>query len=88
MAQVNHIVQDETGATEFDIGDMLFDGTVGLACGTWGGNGASYGNSGCIMAAGKQLFKRGFFIRKRVVTMPKLPIIWVVTTYSNPCYNP
>jgi hypothetical protein len=60
-SQVNHIVQDETGATEFDVGDMLFDGAVGLACGTWGGNGASYGNSGGIMAAGKQLFKRGFF---------------------------
>ena len=60
-SQVNHIAQDETGETEFDVGDMLFDGAVGLACGAWGGNGASYGNSGGIMAAGKQLFKRGFF---------------------------
>ncbi|MBE6920295.1 MAG: RHS repeat-associated core domain-containing protein [Ruminococcaceae bacterium] len=60
-SQVNHIVQDKTGETEFDVGDMLFDGAVGLACGAWGGNGASYGNSGGIMAAGKQLFKRGFF---------------------------
>lgn len=40
---------------------MLIDGAVGLVCGAWGGNGASYGNSGGIMAAGKQLFKRGFF---------------------------
>ena len=46
---------------EFNFGDMLFDGAVGLACGAWGGNGASYGNSGGIMQAGKQLFKRGFF---------------------------
>ena len=60
-SQVNHIVQDETGATEFDVGDMLFDGAVGLVCGARGGNGASYGNSGGIKAAGKQLFKRGFF---------------------------
>ena len=45
----------------FDVGDMLIDGAVGLVCGAWGGNGASYGNSGGIMAAGKQLFKRGFF---------------------------
>ena len=45
----------------FDVGDMLIDGAVGLVCGAWGGNGASYGNSDGIMAAGKQLFKRGFF---------------------------
>lgn len=44
----------------FDVGDMLIDGAVGLACGAWGGNGASYGNSNGIMAAGKRLFKRGF----------------------------
>ncbi len=60
-SQVNHIVKDETGETTFNVGDMLFDGVVGLACGTWGGNGASYGNAGGITAAGKQLFKRGFF---------------------------
>lgn len=60
-SQVHDIRQDTTGETEFDIGDMLFDGVVGLACGIWGGNGASYGNSGGINAAGKQLFKRGFF---------------------------
>ena len=60
-SQINHIVKDETGETKFDVGDMLFDGAVGLVCGAWGGNGASYGNSGGIMAAGKQLFKRGFF---------------------------
>jgi len=60
-SQINHIVQDETGETEFDVGDMLFDGAIGLACGAWGGNGASNGNSGGITAAGKQLFKRGFF---------------------------
>ena len=46
---------------KFKVGDMLFDGAVSLACGAWGGNGASYGNSGGIMQAGKQLFKRGFF---------------------------
>ena len=60
-SQVNHIVNDETGEKEFNVGDMLFDGAVGFACGVWGGNGASYGNSGGIKAAGKQLFKRGFF---------------------------
>ena len=60
-SQVNHIVKDESGETKFDVGDMLFDSAVGLVCGIWGGNGASYGNSGGIMAAGKQLFKRGFF---------------------------
>ena len=46
---------------EFNVGDMLFDGAVGLATGIWGGKGASYGNSGGIMKAGKQLFKKGFF---------------------------
>ena len=60
-SQVNHIVKDESGETGFDVGDMLFDGAVGLVCGARGGNGASYGNSGGIKAAGKQLFKRGFF---------------------------
>ena len=60
-SQVNHIVQDETGETGFNVVDMLFDGVVGLVCGARGGNGASYGNSGGINAAGKQLFKRGFF---------------------------
>ena len=60
-SQANHIIQDESGKTEFDVGDMLFDGAVGLVCGAWGGNGASYGNAGGIKAAGKQLFKRGFF---------------------------
>ena len=60
-SQVNHRVKDESGETKFDVGDMLFDSAVGLVCGIWGGNGASYGNSGGIMAAGKQLFKRGFF---------------------------
>ena len=57
-SQVNHIIQDETGNTKFDVGDMLFDGSVGLACGIVGGKGASYGNSGGITAAGKQLGKR------------------------------
>ena len=47
--------------SKFDVGDMLFDGTVGLAAGAWGGNGASYGNSGGIMKAGTQLLKRGLF---------------------------
>ena len=60
-SQVNHIAKDKSGETKFDMGDMLFDGAIGLACGAWGGNGASYGNSGGITAAGKQLFKRGFF---------------------------
>lgn len=59
--QVADIVSDETGETKFDVGDMLFDGAVGLVCGAWGGNGASYGNTAGIMSAGKQLFKRGFF---------------------------
>ena len=56
--QVKNIVTKKQ--KEFDVGDMLFDGAVGLVCGAWGGNGASYGNSDVIMAAGKQLFKRGF----------------------------
>ena len=60
-SQANHIIKDQTRETTFDVRDMAFDGAVGLACGIWGGNGASYGNSGGIMAAGKQLFKRGFF---------------------------
>lgn len=57
--QAKNIVQEKQ--TEFNVGDMLFDGVVGLATGAWGGNGASYGNSGGIMQAGKQLFKKGFF---------------------------
>ena len=60
-SQVINIVNDETGETEFDVGDMLFDGAVGLVCGIWGDNGASYGNSAGINAAGKQLLKRGLF---------------------------
>ncbi len=60
-SQANKIVNDPTGETEFDIGDMLFDGVVGLACGIAGGNGASYGNTKGINAATKQWFKRGFF---------------------------
>lgn len=40
---------------------MFFDGAVGLVCGAWGKNGASYGNTEGIKAASKQLFKRGFF---------------------------
>ena len=57
--QANHlfIAKDKQ---EFDLGDMFIDGAVGLATGAWGGNGASYGNSKGITAAGKQLFKRGF----------------------------
>ena len=58
-SQINHIVKDETGETEFSVEDMLFDGVVGFACGAWGKNGASYGNSKGIMSAGKQLWKRG-----------------------------
>lgn len=58
--QANHIYISKKQES-FDVGDMLIDGAVGLACGAWGGNGASYGNSDGIMAAGKQLFKRGFF---------------------------
>ena len=58
--QANHIYISKKKES-FDVGDMLIDGAVGLACGAWGGNGASYGNSDGIMAAGKQLFKRGFF---------------------------
>lgn len=59
--QAHNIFNDDEGKTKFNLEDMLFDGAVGLVCGIWGGNGASYGNSGGIMAAGKQLFKRGFF---------------------------
>ena len=63
-SQINKIVKDETKETKFNVGDMIFDGAVGMACGIWGGNGASYGNSKSIMTAGKQLFKRGFFDQK------------------------
>lgn len=60
-SQINNIIKDKTGNTKFDVGDMFFDGAVGLVCGAWGKNGASYGNTEGIKAAGKQLFKRGFF---------------------------
>ena len=36
-------------------------GAVGLACGVWGGNGASYGNTAGINSAGKGLVRRGLF---------------------------
>ena len=61
-SQVNSIVKDEDKTLkDFDVGDMLFDGAVGAVTGLAGGRGASYGNAGGIMQAGKQLFKRGFF---------------------------
>ena len=60
-SQANHIIQDQTGETEFNVRDMLFDGAVGLVCGIAGGNGASYGNVKGINAATKQWFKKGFF---------------------------
>ena len=56
--QYRDILQDDTGKTKFDVGDMLFDGAVGLICGIAGGNGASYGNTGGINAAWKQFGKR------------------------------
>ena len=59
VTQAKHIAEGKQ--SEFDMADMFFDGVVGLATGAWGGNGASYGNSGGIMKAGKQLLKRGFF---------------------------
>ena len=55
------MISDPTGETTFNVGDMLFDGAVGLICGIAGGNGASYGNVGGINAATKQWFKKGFF---------------------------
>jgi len=74
-SQANHILKDETHETRFDVGDMLFDGVVGLACGLWGGNGASYGNSGGINAAGRQLFRRGFLTHVPASIMQKQPTI-------------
>ena len=59
--QIKNMIIDENVEETFDVGDMLFDGVVGLATGIWGGNGASYGNTAGIKSAGKQLFKRGFF---------------------------
>ena len=58
--QANHIFISKT-ETSFDVGDMLVDGAVGLVCGAWGGNGASYGNTAGINSAGKQMLKRGLF---------------------------
>ena len=52
------IKNDKTGEATFDVGDMFFDGAVGLICGIAGGNGASYKNTGGINKAWKQLGKR------------------------------
>ena len=57
--QVNEIVKDPSGNTKFSVGDMVFDGAVGLVCGVIGKNGASYGNTAGINASWKQLLKRG-----------------------------
>ena len=57
--QINDIVNDESGNTKFSVGDMVFDGAVGLACGIIGKNGASFGNTAGINASWKQLLKRG-----------------------------
>lgn len=59
ISQVKNIATNQQN--KFNAWDMFFDGAVGLATGIWGGKGASYGNSGGIMAAGKQLLKRGVF---------------------------
>lgn len=59
--QINDIVNSNSGKISFSVGDMLFDGAIGLVSGIAGGNGASYGNTAGIKAATKQLFKRGFF---------------------------
>jgi len=69
--QMNHIIKDETGETKFRVGDMLFDGFVGLVCGARGGNGASYGNTAGINSAWKQLSKRGIFNKKAQVYFAK-----------------
>ena len=59
--QTNKIVKKKQEG--FDVGSMIFDGVVGGACGVMGGNGASYGNTAGIKAAGKnfttQVFKNG-----------------------------
>ena len=57
--QVVDIVNDETGETHFDIGDMLFDGAVAAITAGFSGPGASYGNTAGINASWKQLCKRG-----------------------------
>lgn len=59
VQQAIDIAQDETGTKKFNVGDMLFDGAVGLASGIAGGRGASYGNSAGITSSWKQLVKRG-----------------------------
>ena len=56
--QINHIVKDETNSTTFNIGDMLFDGVVGLVAGAIGGNGASYGSAKHLNKAGSRLIKK------------------------------
>jgi len=53
--QVNKIVKGKQNG--FNVGDMLVDGAIGLACGMWGGNGASHGNAAGIKSAGKKLLK-------------------------------
>lgn len=74
VQQAIDIAQDETGSTEFDVGDMLFDGAVGLVCGIAGGNGASHGNTAGINASWKQLLKRG-------LTNPKAKEYYIKTAH-------
>ncbi len=64
VQQLKTISEDETKSTTFNLGDMIFDGVVGMICGAWGGNGASYGNVGGINSAWKQLFKKGILNKK------------------------
>ena len=53
--QVVDIISNETSISEFDVGDMMFDGAIGFVCGVWGGQGASYGNVAGINSSIKQL---------------------------------
>ena len=59
--QVVEIAKDDTHTKKFNVGSMLLDGAIGVACGIAGGNGASYGNAKSINQAGKQLLRRGLF---------------------------
>ena len=74
VQQTIDIAQDETGTKQFHVGDMLFDGAVGLVCGIAGGNGASYGNTAGMKASWKQLMKRG-------LTNPKARKYYVKTAH-------
>ena len=57
--QVNHLyITKDSDKDHFDVGDMLFDGVVSGVSAAIGGAGASFGNTGGITSAGKQLISK------------------------------